>query len=121
MLPPQAASLTTQSRFQKRAAAKCLRAVAKHGAEPAGAVAACGALRGLAACLEEFDPGVKEEAAWTLGYVACHTPVLAQQARNACRGRIEPCPGSSQGFGLFMLTCAFALALYALPSTRGLV
>ena len=75
----QAASLGTQSRFQKRAAAKCLRAVAKHSAELAGAVAACGALTGLAACLEEFDPGVKEEAAWTLGYVACHSPALAQQ------------------------------------------
>ena len=46
-------------------------------------MAACGALQGLAACLEEFDPGVKEEAAWTLGYVACHTPALAQQARPA--------------------------------------
>ena len=76
----QAASLGTQSRFQKRAAAKCLRAVTKHGAELAGAVAACGALTGLAACLEEFDAGVKEEAAWTLGYVACHSPALAQQA-----------------------------------------
>ena len=62
-------------------------------------MAGCGALRGLAACLEEFDPGVKEEAAWTLGYVACHTPALAQQARSACRGRIGNCSGFRKGLG----------------------
>lgn len=55
--------------------------MAKHSGALAGAVVAGGALSGLAACLEEFDPSVKEEAAWTLGYIACHTPVLAQQVR----------------------------------------
>ena len=28
----------------------------------------CGALDALVICLEEFDPGVKEAAAWALGY-----------------------------------------------------
>ena len=28
-------------------------------------------------CLEEFDPGVKESAAWALGYVAGHNADLA--------------------------------------------
>lgn len=31
-----------------------------------------GALEALAVCLEEFDPGVKEAAAWALGYIARH-------------------------------------------------
>ena len=29
-------------------------------------------------CLEEFDPSVKEAAAWALGYIARHTKELAQ-------------------------------------------
>ena len=36
------------------------------------AVVDCGALEALVTCLEEFDPGVKESAAWALGYVARH-------------------------------------------------
>ena len=31
-----------------------------------------GALEALAVSLEEFDPGVKEAAAWALGYIARH-------------------------------------------------
>ena len=31
-----------------------------------------GALDALAVCLEEFDPGVKEAAAWAVGYIARH-------------------------------------------------
>ncbi len=31
-----------------------------------------GALNALISCLEEFDPGVKESAAWALGYIARH-------------------------------------------------
>ena len=34
-------------------------------------------------CLEEFDPGVKEAAAWTLGYIAGHNAELAQQIVDA--------------------------------------
>ena len=37
-----------------------------------------GALDALAICLEEFDPGVKEAAAWALGYIARHNGDLAQ-------------------------------------------
>ena len=36
-----------------------------------------GALDALVTCLEEFDPSVKEAAAWALGYIARHTPDLA--------------------------------------------
>lgn len=39
---------------------------------PFQAVVDCGALDALVICLEEFDPGVKEAAAWALGYIARH-------------------------------------------------
>ncbi len=49
-----------------------LRAVAKHSPELAQSVVDCGALDSLVICLEEFDPTVKEAAAWALGYIARH-------------------------------------------------
>jgi hypothetical protein len=49
-----------------------LRAVAKHSPELSQAVVDSGALTALVACLEEFDPSVKESAAWALGYIARH-------------------------------------------------
>lgn len=63
-------------RFYKKAAAFVLRAVAKHSPELSQAVVACGGVDALVLCLEEFDPGVKEAAAWALGYIARH---------NACK------------------------------------
>lgn len=43
----------------------------------------CGALDSLVICLEEFDPTVKEAAAWALGYIARHNAgkeiILADQ------------------------------------------
>lgn len=33
-------------------------------------------------CLEEFDPGVKEAAAWALSYIAKHNGELAQAVVN---------------------------------------
>jgi len=59
-------------RFYKKAAAFVLRAVAKHSPDLAQSVVDCGALDALVICLEEFDPGVKEAAAWALGYIARH-------------------------------------------------
>ena len=47
------------------------------------AVIDSGALDSLVTCLEEFDPGVKEAAAWTLGYIAGHNAELAQQIVDA--------------------------------------
>ena len=55
-----------------------MRAVAKHSPELAQAVVDSGALESLVVCLEEFDPSVKEAAAWALGYIAGHTGELAQ-------------------------------------------
>ena len=54
-----------------------LRAVAKHSTQLAKAVVDSGALEALVVCLEEFDPTVKEAAAWALSYIAKHTPELA--------------------------------------------
>ena len=34
-------------------------------------------------CLEEFDPAVKEGAAWALGYIAQHNASLAQSIVDA--------------------------------------
>ena len=47
-----------------------LRAVAKHSAPLAKSVVDSGALEALNVCLEEFDPSVKEAAAWALSYIA---------------------------------------------------
>ncbi len=46
--------------------------MAKHSPQLAQSVVDCGALDALVVCLEEFDPGVKEAAAWALGYIARH-------------------------------------------------
>ena len=47
-----------------------LRSVAKHSPPLAKAVVDSGALAALVNCLEEFDPSVKEAAAWALAYIA---------------------------------------------------
>lgn len=60
-------------RFYKKAAAFVLRAVAKHSPDLAQAVVDSNALETLVPCLEEFDPTVKEAAAWAIGYIAQHT------------------------------------------------
>lgn len=61
-------------RFYKKAAAFVLRAVAKHSPSLAQAVVDANALQSLIPCLEEFDPTVKEAAAWAIGYIAQHSP-----------------------------------------------
>ncbi len=47
--------------------------MAKHSPELAQSVVDSGALNALVSCLEEFDPGVKEAAAWAVGYIARHS------------------------------------------------
>ena len=77
-------------RFYKKAAAFVLRAVAKHSPELAQAVVDCGALDSLVICLEEFDPGVKEAAAWALGYIARHNGGVLQEGEGGWCGGIVP-------------------------------
>lgn len=43
-----------------------------------------GALDALVICLEEFDPGVKESAAWALGYIARHNA-----GQELCNAKLE--------------------------------
>lgn len=59
--------MSEQNRFYKKAAAFVLRAVAKHSPQLAQAVVDSGALDALVTSLEEFDPSVKDSAAWALG------------------------------------------------------
>lgn len=68
---PRPSPRSEQNRFYKKAAAFCLRAVAKHSPQLAQAVIDSGALDALVVCLEEFDPGVKEAAAW-VSYCLSH-------------------------------------------------
>ena len=82
ILPQLVYSLGEQKRYYKKAAAFVLRAVAKHSPPLAQAVVDSGALDSLVACLEDFDPGVKE-AAWALGYVAGHNAQLASTVVDA--------------------------------------
>ena len=51
--------------------------MAKHSAALAKSVVDSDALEALVVCLEEFDPSVKEAAAWALSYIAKHTAELA--------------------------------------------
>ncbi len=71
-------SLSEQNRFYKKAAAFVLRSVAKHSPELAHAVVDAGALESLCNCLEEFEPSVREAAAWAIGYIAGHMAELAR-------------------------------------------
>lgn len=70
-------------KFYKKAALFVLRAIAKHSTELALIVVQNGGLQTIVECLEDFDPGVKEAAAWALGYVARQDKSLAQSAVNA--------------------------------------
>lgn len=70
-------SLANQNRHYKKAASYCLRAVARHSPTLAQAVIDCNALDPLVTCLEEFDPDVKEQASWALGYIGGHNAELA--------------------------------------------
>jgi predicted ribosome-associated RNA-binding protein Tma20 len=51
-------------KFYKKAAAFVLRAVAKHSPQLAKSVVDSGAVDALVTCLEEFDPGVKEQVSF---------------------------------------------------------
>jgi len=51
--------------------------VAKHSPALAKNVVDSGALEALSTCLEEFDPSVKESAAWALSFIAKHSTDLA--------------------------------------------
>lgn len=70
-------------KFYKKAALFVLRAIAKHSPELALIVVQNEGMYIIIECLEDFDPGVKEAAAWALGYIARHKKNLAQAALDA--------------------------------------
>lgn len=72
-------------KFYKKAALFVLRAIAKHSPELALIVVHNDGLQTIIRCLEDFDPGVKEAAAWALGYIARHNKNLAQAAVDASK------------------------------------
>lgn len=65
-------------KFYKKAALCVIRGIAKHSPELASIVIQNNALDVIILCLEDFDSGVKEAAAWTLGYIAKHNKDLAE-------------------------------------------
>lgn len=70
-------------KFYKKAALFVLRAIAKHSPELALIVVDHNGLETIVECLEDFNPEVKEAAAWALGYIARHNKSLAQTAVDA--------------------------------------
>ena len=59
------------------------KSVAKHSPQLAEDIVKCGVLEPLVQCLDEFDPSVKEAAAWALGYISKHNANLASQVVEA--------------------------------------
>lgn len=55
-----------------------IRAIARHSEQLAHKVVDAGVLPCLVHCLEEFDPAVKESAAWAIGQISRHSVDLAQ-------------------------------------------
>ncbi|KRT83887.1 Armadillo repeat containing protein [Oryctes borbonicus] len=72
-------NIDKKNKYYKKAVLFVLRSLCKHDAEMATiVVSSSGALEALLICLEDFEPIVKENAAWALGYIARHSPHLAQ-------------------------------------------
>ncbi|CAG9770782.1 unnamed protein product [Ceutorhynchus assimilis] len=69
------------NKYQKTAVLFVIRSICKHNATMAEIVAKNG-LPTLVFCLEDFEPTVKESAAWGIGYIARHDKKLAQDCVN---------------------------------------
>lgn len=65
-----------------------MRALVKHTPEMALTVVTEGGLEAMTLCLEDFNPGVKEAAAWAVGYISRHNKCLAQAAVDSGRRHI---------------------------------
>lgn len=57
-----------------------MRAIAKYSPEMAFTIVSEGGLEAAVMCLEDFNPGVMEAAAWAIGYISRHNQCLAQVA-----------------------------------------
>ncbi len=76
-------SLETNNKFYKKAACYVISSIAKHNKDLAQKVVQGGAIKFLVACLEEYDPSVKETAAWALSHIAEKSKELAVEIENA--------------------------------------
>ncbi|XP_050302037.1 sperm-associated antigen 6-like [Anthonomus grandis grandis] len=72
----------TGNKFQKTAVLFVVRSICKHSEKMAEMVIKNGGLQTLIFCLEDFEPAVKESAAWGIGYIARHSKKLAQECVN---------------------------------------
>jgi len=70
-------SMESNNRFNKKAACYVISSVAKHSLFLAEKVVEGGAIDFLVSCLEDYDPTVKESAAFALGNISKHSPQLA--------------------------------------------
>lgn len=64
--------LTIVQRYYKSNSASVLRSVAKHNAKLAQSVVDANAVEPLLKCMDDFDPNVKENAAWVLNHIVTH-------------------------------------------------
>ncbi|XP_044000963.1 sperm-associated antigen 6-like [Aphidius gifuensis] len=78
-------NIEKQNKFFKKSALFVLRSVVKHSPELAKLVVIDDpiGMEAMIVCLEDFDPGVKESAAWAIGYVGKHNSDLAQSVVSA--------------------------------------
>ncbi|XP_063985632.1 sperm-associated antigen 6-like [Diachasmimorpha longicaudata] len=72
-----------QNKFMKKGIMFVLRAISKHSVGMAKAVVDSGGLGTIIVCLDDFDAGVKEAAAWATGYIARHDKNLAETVTDA--------------------------------------
>ena len=82
IIPQLIESKDTNNKFFKKAACFVISSVSKHSKELATRVCEENAIHFLITCLEEYDPSVKETAAWALGVIARASATLADRIVN---------------------------------------
>ena len=83
--------LAEKSRFYKKSAAFCVRAVSRHSADLALAAVESGAVDPLVSCLEDFDSAVRQGAASALGCIGSHSSELADKVRSPSSSHLKNC------------------------------
>ncbi|KAJ8917374.1 hypothetical protein NQ315_002398 [Exocentrus adspersus] len=83
ILPILLDTLHGGNKYQKQSILFVLRSICKHNVDCANAVIAAGGLQTFIVCLEDFEAGIKEAAAWGVGYIARQDIQLAQACVDA--------------------------------------
>ncbi|XP_076256219.1 uncharacterized protein LOC143193752 [Rhynchophorus ferrugineus] len=81
-LPTLLQNATSGNKYQKAAVLFVLRSICRHNEKLAEIVVKNGGLQTFVYCLEDFEPTVKESAAWGIGYISRHSKKLAQECVN---------------------------------------